>query len=578
MSFALHGVGVSGGIAIGHAYLASHAAIEVAHHVVPEEQVANEIQRLDTAFNAVREELESLHASVIDVLAAAEYGAFLDLHRMILDDPTLSTAAKSYIAQNQCNAEWAVTQQMDVLMAQFEEIEDPYLRERKTDVIQVVERVLKVLLGHPGYVPPLLKRDGDSILVAHDLSPADVIQYKQHWFTAFLTDLGGLTSHTAIVARSLNIPSVLALHHARRLIRDNDLLIVDGVQGVVIVDPDEHVLSEYRLRQNQLELEKQKLKRIKTTVSATLDGTAVELHANIELPQDVEQVKENGATGIGLFRSEFLFLNRDSLPSEDEQFEAYRTVARKMRGLPVTIRTFDLGGDKNLDSAKRVAANPALGLRAIRFCLAEPQMFNTQLRAILRASRYGQIRILVPMLSSAHEITQTLHSIENAKESLRQEKISFEEKIPIGGMIEIPAAALCLDIFMRKLDFLSIGTNDLIQYTLAIDRADDSVAHLYDSLHPAVLRLVAHIIRSANRTGTPISVCGEIAGDILFTRLLLGFGLRQFSMHPAQLLTVKREILRSNLPDIIPLTQKMLKADDPAKIHTFLSKLNSHAA
>jgi phosphotransferase system enzyme I (PtsI) len=249
-----------------------------------------------------------------------------------------------------------------------------------------------------------------------------------------------------------------------------------------------------------------------------------------------------------------------------------------MRGLPVTIRTFDLGGDKNLDSAKRVAANPALGLRAIRFCLAEPQMFNTQLRAILRASRYGQIRILVPMLSSAHEITQTLHAIENAKESLRQERIPFEEKIPIGGMIEIPAAALCLDIFMRKLDFLSIGTNDLIQYTLAIDRADDSVAHLYDSLHPAVLRLVAHIIRSANRTGTPVSVCGEIAGDILFTRLLLGFGLRQFSMHPAQLLTVKREILRSNLPEIIPFTQKMLKADDPAKIHTFLAKLNSHAA
>jgi len=578
MSFALHGVGVSGGIAIGHAYLASHTAIEVAHHVVPEEQVANEIMRLDTAFNAVREELESLHASVIDGPAAAEYGAFLDLHRMILDDPTLSTAAKSYIAQNQCNAEWAVTQQMDVLMAQFEEIEDPYLRERKTDVIQVVERVLKALLGHPGYVPPPLKRDGDSILVAHDLSPADVIQYKQHWFTAFLTDLGGLTSHTAIVARSLNIPSVLALHHARRLIRDNDLLIVDGVQGVVIVDPDEHVLSEYRLRQSQLELEKQKLKRIRTTVSATLDGTTVELHANIELPQDVEQVKESGATGIGLFRSEFLFLNRDCLPSEDEQFEAYRTVARKMRGLPVTIRTFDLGGDKNLDSAKRVAANPALGLRAIRFCLAEPQMFNTQLRAILRASRYGQIRILVPMLSSVHEITQTLHSIENAKDSLRQEKIPFEEKILVGGMIEIPAAALCLDIFMRKLDFLSIGTNDLIQYTLAIDRADDSVAHLYDSLHPAVLRLVAHIIRSANRGGTPISVCGEIAGDILFTRLLLGFGLRQFSMHPAQLLTVKREILRSNLPDIIPFTQKMLKADDPAKIHTFLSKLNGHAA
>lgn len=575
MSFALHGVGVSGGIAIGHAYLASHAALDVAHHIVPWDQVSNEISRLDTAFTAVREELEALHASVISGPAAAEYGAFLDLHRMILDDPTLSTAAKTYIAQNQCNAEWAVTQQMGVLMAQFEEIEDAYLRERKTDVIQVVERVLKVLLGHPGYVRASLKHDGDSILVAYDLSPADVIQYKQDRFIAFLTDLGGLTSHTAIVARSLNIPSIVALHHARRLIHDNDILIVDGNQGVVIVDPDKYVLSEYRLRQSQFELEKQKLKRIKTTTAATLDGTAIELHANIELPQDIEQVKESGATGIGLFRSEFLFLNRNTLPDEDEQFEAYRTVARKMRGLPVTIRTFDLGADKNPDNAKRVADNPALGLRAIRLCLAEPKMFNTQLRAILRASRYGQIRILIPMLSSVSEITQTLHLIENAKQSLCREKIPFDEKIQIGGMIEIPAAALCLDIFMRKLDFLSIGTNDLIQYTLAIDRADDSVAHLYDSLHPAVLRLVAHIIRSANRTGIPVSICGEIAGDILFTRLLLGFGLRLFSMHPAQLLAVKREVLRSNLPDIIPVAQKMLKADDPAKIQALLAKLNA---
>ncbi len=574
MSFTLHGVGVSDGIAIGHAHLVSHVALEVAHYAVPQDEVGNEIARLDAAFTLVHTELESLHASVASGPAAAEYGAFLDLHRMILDDSTLSVAAKTYITQNQCNAEWALTQQMNVLLAQFEQIEDAYLRERKTDVVQVVERVLKALLGHPGHVPPPVQRDGDSILVAHDLSPADVIQYKQHRFTAFLTDLGGLTSHTAIVARSLNIPSIVALHHARQLIRDNDLLIVDGTQGVVIVDPDEHVLSEYRLRQSQLELEKRKLKRIKTTAATTLDGITVELFANIELPQDIEQVKENGATGIGLFRSEFLFLNRDDLPGEDEQFEAYRTVARKMRGLPVTIRTFDLGADKNLDSAKRVAVNPALGLRAIRLSLAEPQMFHTQLRAILRASRHGQIRILVPMLSSVLEIDQTLHLIENAKQSLRQEKTAFDEKIQIGGMIEIPAAALCLDIFMRKLDFLSIGTNDLIQYTLAIDRTDDSVAHLYDPLHPAVLRLVAHVIRSANRAKVPVAVCGEMAGDILFTRLLLGFGLRQFSMHPAQLLRVKQQVLRSHLPGITPLTHKMLRTDDPKKIHSLLTKLN----
>jgi len=459
MSFVLHGVGVSEGIAIGHAHLASHAALEVAHHILPRNKISNEISRLGDAFTVVREELETLHASVISGPASAEFGAFLDLHRMILDDPTLSSAAKTYISQNQCNAEWAITQQRDVLLAQFEEIEDAYLRERKTDVIQVVERVLRALLGHPGYIPPPVKRAGDSILVAHDLSPADVLQYKQHRFTAFLTDLGGSTSHSAIVARSLNIPSIVALHHARQLIHDNDLLIVDGNQGAVIVNPDKHVFSEYRLRQNQLELEKQKLKRIKTTVATTLDGTTVELHANIELPQDIEQVKENGAAGIGLFRSEFLFLNRDNLPDEDEQFEAYRTVVQKMRGLPVTIRTFDLGADKNLDSDKRVAANPALGLRAIRLSLAEPQMFHTQLRAILRTSHYGQVRILVPMLSSVSEISQTLRLIERAKESLQDESVPFDAGIQIGGMIEIPAAALCLDIFMHKLDFLSIGTN-----------------------------------------------------------------------------------------------------------------------
>ena len=575
MSFVLHGAGVSEGIAIGHAHLASHAVLEVAHHILPRNKVSSEISRLSAAFTTVREELETLHASVISGPASAEFGAFLDLHRMILDDPTLSSAAKIYISQNQCNAEWAITQQRDVLLAQFEEIEDAYLRERKADVIQVVERVLKSLLGHPGYVPPPLKRVGDSILVAHDLSPADVIQYKQHRFTAFLTDLGGSTSHTAIVARSLNIPSIVALHHARQLIHDNDLLIVDGNQGAVIVNPDKQVFSEYRFRQNQLELEKQKLKRIKTKVATTLDGTTVELHANIELPQDIEKVKENGATGIGLFRSEFLFLNRDNLPDEDEQFEAYRTVVQKMRGLPVTIRTFDLGADKNLDSGKRVATNPALGLRAIRLSLAEPKMFRTQLRAILRTSYYGQVRILVPMLSSASEINHTLHLIEYTKESLKNERIPFDADIQIGGMIEIPAAALCLDIFMHKLDFLSIGTNDLIQYTLAIDREDDAVAHLYDPLHPAVLRLIAHIIRSANHARVPVVVCGEMAGETLFTRLLLGFGLRQFSMFPTQLLTVKRKVLRSYLPDIIHFAQKILKADNPEKIRTLLTKLNS---
>ena len=575
MSFVLHGAGVSRGIAIGHAYLASHVAMEVAHHILPKNKINNEISRLDAAFETVRKELKLLYASVIGGPASAEFGAFLDLHCMILDDPNLLSAAKTYISQNLCNAEWAITQQTDVLLVQFEEIEDAYLRERKADVIQVTERVLKALLGHPGYIPPPITRTGDSILVAHDLSPADVLQYKKHRFTAFITDLGGSTSHTAIVAQSLNIPSIVALHNARQLIHNNDILIVDGDQGVVIVNPDKQIFAEYRSRQNQLEIEKKKLKRIRTTVARTLDGVTVGLHANIELPQDIEQVKDNGATGIGLFRSEFLFLNRDDLPSEEEQFKAYCTVVKRMSGLPVTIRTFDLGADKNLDSNKRVAANPALGLRAIRLSLAEPKMFHTQLRSILRASFYGNIRILIPMLSSVPEINQTLRLVDRAKKSLLDEGIPFDSDINIGGMIEVPAAALSLDIFMKQLDFLSIGTNDLIQYTLAIDRTDDAVAHLYDPLHPAVLRLIAHIIQSANYAEIPVEVCGEMAGDISCTRLLLGFGLRQFSMFPTQLLTVKNQVLRSYLPDIRHIAEEILKSDNPKSIRALLTKLNS---
>lgn len=574
MSFILHGTGVSEGIAIGHAHLAAPAALEVAHYLIPKNQVDKEITRLDNAFATVRKEFEALQTAVADGHARAEFSAFIDLHCMILDDPTLSEATRNSIAQTHCNAEWALMQQMNVLLEQFEEIEDAYLRERKTDVVQVVERVLKVMLGQPGYLPFSKKHISDSILVAHDLSPADVMQYKQHQFIAFLTDLGSLTSHTAIVARSLNIPSVVALHHARQLILENDYLIVDGSRGIIIVNPDKYVLNEYRLRQSQLGLERKKLQRIKDIAAVTLDGTAIDLYANIELPEDIEQVKESGATGIGLFRSEFLFLNRDDLPSENEQFEAYRTVAVALCGQPVTIRTFDLGADKNLKGSVQVAANPALGLRAIRLSLSEPQMFHTQLRAILRASHYGQIRILIPMLSNTVEIDQTLHFIDYAKQSLRDEKIAFDEDIRIGGMIEIPAAALSLGGFMRKLDFLSIGTNDLIQYTLAVDRVDDTVAHLYDPFHPAVLWLIAHIIQTANRAEVPVAICGEMAGDKQFTRLLLGMGLRQFSMYPAQLLTVKDQILKSHLPDIIPLVQKIIKADNPEKMDTLLARLN----
>jgi phosphotransferase system enzyme I (PtsI) len=575
MSFTLHGVGVFQGIAIGHAHLLSHAALEVAHYVLPKKHIAEEVARFEAAIEAVKQELGTLHTSAVIAHAPTEFAAFLDLHRMFLDDPTLSEAPRKIIEETQCNAEWALTQQMDVLLEQFDGIEDEYLRERKADVVQVVERVLKELMGHPGYLPPPARRHADTILVAHDLSPADVIQYRQHPFAAFVTDLGGATSHTAILARSLNIPSIVALHNARQLIRENDLLIVDGFQGVVVVDPDQAVLDEYRLRQNEWAIEKQKLKRLKSALAATLDGTPVELQANIELPEDVEQVKATGATGIGLFRSEFLFMNRSDLPSEDEQFEAYRTVAKEMRGLPVTIRTLDLGADKRLDGDLRVSTNPALGLRAVRLCLAEPKMFLTQLRALLRASAHGKIRLLIPMLSSVRELTQTLNLLAEARQSLDAERKRYDKAIELGGMVEIPAAALSIEAFARHLDFLSIGTNDLIQYTLAIDRSDDSVAHLFDPLHPAVLNLVAHSIRAAHRAGVPISVCGEMAGDVAFTRLLLGFGLREFSMQPANLLAVKQQVLKADVRKLTPQTQRILKTDDPDKLRELVARLNA---
>ena len=576
VSFALHGVGVSGGIAIGRAQLVSHATREVAHYTMAQAQVPAEIERFSAAVKEVQRELEELHTALTSGDAPGEFGAFLDVHWMILNDPTLSEAPKRIIAEQRCNAEWALALQMNVLVEQFEQIEDPYLRERKADVVQVGERVLKRLMGRPGSLPAPTAEE-QTIVVAHDLSPADVIQFKRHHFGAFLTDLGGVTSHTAIVARSLNVPAVVATHHARQLIRDGEMLIVDGSNHVVIVNPDRAVLAEYRLKQNEFELARQKLLRLRSKRAETIDGIHVELQANIELPDDVDQALANGAMGIGLFRSEFLFLNRSGLPSEDEQFEAFRRVAVGMNGRPVTIRTFDLGADKQTEEFEglaRVAPNPALGLRAVRFCLAEPRLFLTQLRAILRATHYGNVRILIPMLASVAEIDQTLAIIERAKEGLREQGVPFDVGVKVGGMIEIPAAVLSIGAFLRKLDFVSIGTNDLIQYTLAVDRSDEAVSHLYDPMHPAVLRLIGLAISGANRAKVPIAVCGEMAGDAQLTRLFLGLGLREFSMHPSHLLAVKKRVLQTDVAAAAQLIDRIKRVDEPERLNALLEKLN----
>jgi phosphoenolpyruvate-protein phosphotransferase (PTS system enzyme I) len=442
-------------------------------------------------------------------------------------------------------------------------------------VRQVADKVLKSLMGHPGHAPLKTADEGDSILVAHDLSPSDMVLFKRHPFAGFITDLGGTTSHTAILARSLGLPSVMALHNARALIQEGDWLIVDGVAGVVIIDPDSAILDEYRLRRNQWLLEQKKLRRIKSSPSTTLDGIDVTLMANIDLPVDVAHARAENVSGIGLFRSEFLFLNRDDLPGEEEQFTAYRAVAQGMANKPVVIRTLDVGADKSVRWMQETSVNPALGLRAIRLCLAEPQIFLTQVRALLRASHYGKLRILLPMLASLTELDQALALIGAARGSLRVEGIPFDEATPIGGMIEIPAAALAAEWFARKLDFLSLGTNDLIQYTLAIDRTDDAVAHLYDPLHPAVLGLIDHTLKVGMRLKKPVSVCGEMAGDPRLTRLLLGLGLTDFSMHPAHVLAVKQQVMRSHVGELAPLARRLLRAGRPERIQELLLRINA---
>ena len=571
-SFSLHGIPVSRGIAIGRAHLLKAAALDVKHYLVPEEQVEAEVLRLSSAIASVHRELQVIWKD-LPPDAPSELGAFIDVHALILSDPIISEQPLEIIRSRHYNAEWALLTQIDELSAQFDEIEDAYLRERKNDIRQVGERILKVLTGSASALPVSFAAEESTphmIVVAHDISPADMLQFRDRAFVGFVTDLGGQNSHTAIVARSLDIPAAVGMSNASALINQDDWVIIDGDAGIVIVAPAPIVLEQYRETQSRLLRERKKLGKLKKTPAITKDGTAIHLLANIELPEDCGGALEAGAVGVGLFRSEFLFMGRtgqaSKLPSEDEQFESYRKAVIAMKGRPVTIRTLDVGADKPLDKAEETALNPALGLRAIRYCLSEPQMFLTQLRAILRASAYGPINLLIPMLSHAFEIDQSLIMIEQAKAQLRDAKKKFDQNIPVGAMIEIPAAALTLPLFIKRLNFLSIGTNDLIQYTLAIDRVDHEVAHLYNPLHPAILYLLATTIAAGAKAGIPVAVCGETAGDIKLTRLLLGLGLREFSMHPAQLLAVKQEILNTDLRLIEPQAKKILRLYEPAAI------------
>ncbi|MFM0206529.1 phosphoenolpyruvate--protein phosphotransferase [Paraburkholderia sediminicola] len=579
MSFTLHGIPVSRGIAIGRAYLIAPAALDVDHYLIEPAQIEGEIERFRTAQQLVHRELDALRADLA-ADAPSEMGAFINVHSMILNDAMLVQETIDLIRTRRYNVEWALTEQLERLSRHFDDIEDEYLRERKADIEQVVERVLKALAGASvALVDGVHGTCDEMIVVAHDIAPADMMQFKTQTFQGFVTDLGGRTSHTAIVARSLGIPAAVGVQHASQLIRQDDLIIVDGDHGIVIVDPAPIVLEEYSYRQSEKALEQRKLQRLKFSPTQTLCGTRIELCANIELPEDARAAVDSGATGVGLFRTEFLFMNhKHHLPEEEEQFAAYRRAVELMNGLPVTIRTIDVGADKPLDSMAggegyETAPNPALGLRAIRWSLSEPQMFLTQLRAILRASAFGKVKILIPMLAHAQEIDQTLDLIREAKRQLDDAGIAYDPNVQVGAMIEIPAAAIALPLFLKRLDFLSIGTNDLIQYTLAIDRADNSVAHLYDPLHPAVLHLIAFTLREAKRAGVPVSVCGEMAGDPALTRLLLGMGLTEFSMHPSQLLVVKQEVLRSHLKTLEKPVADVLASFEPEEVQAALKRV-----
>ncbi|WP_342619596.1 phosphoenolpyruvate--protein phosphotransferase [Rhodoferax sp. GW822-FHT02A01] len=587
MTFSIHGLAVSRGVAIGRAVLVASSRVDVAHYFIDATQVKAEIDRVRAGRDAVVDEIHRMQESITRMgpkEAPHELSALLDVHLMLLQDAELISGIKHWITDRLYNAEWALTTQLEVIARHFDEMEDAYLRERKADLEQIVERVLRAMKGasSPIQVPhghrPARKQsqqdlllddtvDVPLVLVAHDLSPADMLQFKQSVFAGFITDVGGRTSHTAIVARSMDIPAVVGARTCSQLVRQDDWVIIDGDSGVVIVDPSPIILAEYGFKQRQGELERGRLQRLLHTPAVTMDGEKVQLLANIEMPDDAEQALKSGALGVGLFRSEFLFMGRQGkLPDEEEQYQAYKRAVEGMRGLPVTIRTVDVGADKPLDDSIRDDAhlNPALGLRAIRWSLADPAMFLTQLRAILRAAAHGPVQLLVPMLAHAREIRQTLAHIDHARALLDNKGIAYGP-VKLGAMIEIPAAALSLKLFLKYFDFLSIGTNDLIQYTLAIDRADESVAHLYDPLHPAVLQLVADTIAECRAQGKEVSVCGEMAGDTAMTRLLLGMGLRSFSMHPAQILAVKQEILRADASKLVNWAHKVRTAEDPAK-------------
>ncbi len=569
MTIALHGVGVSRGIAIGKIHIVKRDQLDIREYRIKKHLIDDEIKRFEDAITNARQQLRAIRKHIPES-TSADIEDFIDTHLLMLEDVALTEEPMRLIKELACNAEWALKLQRDALVTVFEEMDDAYLRTRKDDVDHVVNRIQRVLLKQiPLQHEKPDQRLTDYIVIANDLTPADTVLMQHHGVAAFATEFGGPTSHTAILARSLGIPAIVGLQNALRYIKDDDEIILDGTRGVILVDPDRLALSHYHRLQKEEERYYTKLGKLKNKPAITQDGIIIDLQANIELPKDFETVIEAGANGVGLYRTEFLYMNRESPPDEEEHYAAYIKVIEILNGLPLTIRTLDLGADKQVDGGRQsgpVTTNPALGLRAIRLCLKEPALFRPQLRAIIRASANGPVRVMIPMLSNMHEMQQVLQMIEDIKKEFDELDIPYDHELQIGGMIEVPAAAVCADIFAQQLDFLSVGTNDLIQYTLAIDRVNDEVNYLYDPLNPAVLRLIHTTIKAGKKENIPVAMCGEMAGEIKYTRLLLGLGLREFSVHPATLLEVKQIVIDSNVGNLEALAKKALKAKNGIEV------------
>lgn len=584
MSLTLHGIGVSKGIAIGKVHLITRSDLEVTEYQITIEQLETEVSRFEDALDIARKQLHRIRERIPLIYPASsekenqEIASFIDPHLLMLQDTMLTQIPIELMEEKRCNAEWALQIQRDRLVSVFEAMEDPYLQARKSDVDQVINRVQTILLGHHEDADDPEAPLHGRIVLADDLTPADTLLMQHEGITALITDYGGATSHTAILARSLGIPAIVGLRHARRYIQAQDTLIVDGGNGVVMVKPDRRSERYYRNRRRMEKQQRSQLGRLKDLPTATLDGTAISLHANIEQPEDISVLKHTGVDGVGLFRTEFLYLRgRDQIPDEEEHYQAYATVIHALKGGTLTIRTIDIGADKGvhlLPPRSKPTANPALSLRAVRLCLKNPHLFKPQLRAILRASALGSVRLMVPMVSGLQELLQVRELLEAAQAELDAEGILYNPKMPVGVMVEIPSLAICTDLFTPYVDFLSIGTNDLIQYTLAVDRVDDEVGYLYEPLHPAVLRLLKIIIRAAADDKTPVSMCGEMAGDRRYIRLLLGMGLRSFSVNPKSILEVKEIITGSNLRSLTRLTNKILKTAHQDEINALLEQLN----